>query len=116
MEKFKIWERVAVSDISETNALDTLKDDEENYYYTWGINKYGNHIIEIYNDDFLTFKFIAKIPKEKTIKPITITTDSWEKTIKPITITITITTDSWEKLEISEEKAKELWFTLKNNK
>jgi len=66
-EIFKFWEQVACSDISKEKAIKDLDADFNKYYYTWWKTRDWKYIIE-FEDWFLnTYKYIAKIPKVKTI-------------------------------------------------
>ena len=88
--KFKLWEQVAVSDTSEEDAIKKLKTQEHEYYYTWWIDMDWYHITQDSDKDYGVYKYIAKIPKPKTIK------------IKDV---------KWNECEIEESKLKTLWFT-----
>ena len=90
--KFKVWEQVAVSNVSEEDAITDLVYDPHRFYYTWWKNINWLYVIEISNWDYTTYRYIAKIPKPKTIK------------IKDV---------NWNEYEIEESKLIDLWFNKK---
>ena len=95
-EELKAWEEVYVDEYSIENALE----DKSKRIYLWNFN-WKNLCVEAGGEhSFKSWKsysansrnYIAKIPKEETIK---------------------ITADNWEELEIIKKKARELWFNIK---
>ena len=85
-EPFLPWELVGVSHLNQEDA-DTARCVES---YVW-ILKNGIYVTE-YERTTCEWKYIAKVPKQETIK---------------------ITTTDWQELEITKEKAKEIWFIIK---
>ena len=97
-DEFTEWEEVYVSSVS---IEDALKCKEKRIYLTtlhWNVNG-GNNLVVLKWDEkkyknwekyeFITFKYIAKIPKEETIK---------------------IKTTSWDEVEITKENLEKAWF------
>ena len=93
-ETFKVGELVWVSDVSQEDADEYLKDYDDNYkhYYTWWITKDWEHIIETDTKDIYSWKYISKTSlKEETIE---------------------IETKDGQVISITKEKAEELWFNI----
>ena len=63
--EFKLGERIAVSNLSEKEALEDIKTEADKYFYTWGITKEWRHLVEKEGNfkNFEEYKYIAKIPK-----------------------------------------------------
>lgn len=91
---------VYVSDVSEEHALKGKDKRILLYSLPWTIANRHITVAWWYEIEFINWeeycisrwRYIAEIPEEKTIS---------------------IKTKDWQELEISEEKAKELWFTIK---
>lgn len=67
LEEFELWEQVATSNTSKEDAINCLLTDAIKYYYTWWINKDWDNITERSDGWYISFKYIAKIPKKKKV-------------------------------------------------
>lgn len=93
-ENIKPWEYVYVSDKSVEDAIEA----KIKRIYLWNFN-WKNLCVTYFDEKFKKWKayrticwdYIAKIPKEETIK---------------------IIAENWQRLEITKKKANELWFNI----